>query len=274
MARKTPQIRQMVRCQAWWRQRQLGAIILGMNNPTYGYRAKIGLIVPTTNTVNEAEWNSAVPDGVSVHTARMILHTDTQTPAGRQALYDDLSIAVGSLAPAGVAAIAYGCTAGSLISPRHSLPDYMRSLCDLPCVTTAAVIVDALEILGAKKIAVATPYDQRLNDHEAEFLASQGVDVIAIEGLGLGANGPSDYPLIHRTTRSRVEALVRSVDRDQADAIVISCTDLPTFGLIGAMEIAHGKPVVTSSQATLWATLRAAGVDDALDGLGRLFRVA
>lgn len=243
-----------------------------MDSPTYGWRAKIGVIVPPTNTVNEAEWNAAVPDGVSVHAARMALHLDTTSEAGKSALRGDLTAAVDSLHPAGVAAIAYGCTAGSMISPRHELADYMTSVCALPCVTTAAAMVDALEALGAEKVGVATPYDQRLNDHEVEFLQSQGLRVLAIEGLGLGSDGPGDYPLIHRTPASKIRQLARSVDSKEADAIVISCTDFPTFGLIEDLEAELGKPLVTSNQATLWAALRAADVNETPVGLGRLFR--
>ena len=243
-----------------------------MNTSTYGWRAKIGVIVPPTNTVNEAEWNGVVPGGVSVHAARMALHTDTVSDPGKQALHDDLALAVASLSPAGVAAIAYGCTAGSMITPRHGLAAYMSDVCALPCVTAAAAIVDALQALGAMRISIATPYDQRLNDHEVEFLESQGLHVCTIKGLGLGANGPSDYPLIHRTAPDQVRELVRSVNQNDAEAIVISCTDLPTFALIDEFERAFNKPVVTSNQATLWATLRAAGIDDPLDGLGKLLR--
>ncbi|MBT3786845.1 MAG: hypothetical protein HN725_10835 [Alphaproteobacteria bacterium] len=242
------------------------------NPPTYGWRAKLGVIVPPTNTVNEAEWNLAVPDGVTVHAARMTLHTDTTSVEGLNALHRDLAEAVHSLKPAGVAAIAYGCTAGSMITPRHALAEKMSGEVDLPCVTTAAAIVDALEVVRAKKIAVATPYDKRLNDHEVEFLTSQGLEVLAIEGLGLGANGPAEYPLIHRVPKSRILELARSVDRSGADALVISCTDFPTFGLIEELESELGKPVITSNQATLWATLHAAGIGDKLPELGQLFR--
>jgi len=243
-----------------------------MGPPTYGARAKLGVIVPPTNTVNEAEWNLAAPEGVSIHAARMALHTDTASAAGKAALYADLDIAVKSLAPAGVAVIAYGCTAGSMISPRHALPEYMSSLVGLPCVTTAAAIVDALEVLGAVRIAVATPYDQRLNDHEVGFLESQGLEVSAIKGLGYGANGPSKYPLIHRVPGQRIKELVHEVDSAQAEAVVISCTDFPSLGLINELEAELGKPVVTSNQATLWAALRAAGIMDSLPTLGALCR--
>ena len=53
---------------------------------TYGWRAKIGVIVPPTNTVNEAEWQLMAPAGVSVHTTRMPLHEDTTSAAGTRAL--------------------------------------------------------------------------------------------------------------------------------------------------------------------------------------------
>ncbi len=245
-----------------------------MNEPTYGRRAKLGLIVPPTNTVNEAEWNLAAPEGVSIHATRMPLHTNTASDEAKAALHRDLVSALNSLEPAGVAVIAYGCTAGSMISPRHALAEYMTSVVELPCVTTAAAIVDALEALGAKKVSVATPYDPELNDHEAEFLSGQGLDVLKIDGLGYGANGPSDYPLIHRVPKEQILDLAHDVNVTEARALVISCTDFPTFGLIDQLERELGKPVVTSNQATLWAAMRAAGIDDGLPNLGSLFRVS
>jgi maleate isomerase/arylmalonate decarboxylase len=239
---------------------------------TYGWRAKLGLIVPTTNTVNEAEWNMAAPDGISIHGARIVLHTDVSSEAGKAASQEDLRAAVNSLAPAGLNAIAYGCTAGSLMTPRHELGQFMTDICGLPCVTTGAAIVDALVALDVASISVATPYDKNLNDHEADFLASQGIKVRAIEGLGFGANGPQEYALMHKVAKKAVLELAHRVDDPGADGLLISCTDLPTFGIIEELEQTLGKPVVTSSQATLWATLNAAGLEPALPGLGRLLR--
>ena len=68
-----------------------------------------------------------------------------------------------------------------------------------------------------------------------------------------------------------VRHLAQAVDRPDADAVVLSCTDLPTLPLIAALEADLGKPVVTSCQATVWQVLRAAGVADRLAGAGRLF---
>ena len=90
---------------------------------TYGWRAKIGLIVPPTNTVNEAEWQIMAPDGVTIHSTRMPLHADTTSEAGKAALYADIEKAVADLAQAGPDCIAYGCTAGSMVMPITALTD-------------------------------------------------------------------------------------------------------------------------------------------------------
>lgn len=89
----------------------------------YGTRAKIGVIVPPTNTVNEAEWQQLLPSEVSLHSARMPLHTDTASDAGRAALYRDIDYHAAQLAMADVNVIAYNCTAGSLIDPVEALAE-------------------------------------------------------------------------------------------------------------------------------------------------------
>ena len=62
-----------------------------LDRPTvYGARAKLGVIVPPTNTSNEAEWQIMAPQGVTIHSARMPLHADTESEAGKAALYDDV----------------------------------------------------------------------------------------------------------------------------------------------------------------------------------------
>lgn len=244
-----------------------------LSDPTvYGSRAKLGVIVPPTNTANEAEWNRMVPEGVTVHTARMPLHTDTTSAHGKKSLYDDVGKFSRDLAQAGVSVVAYGCTAGSMVTPMEQLPDFMRKEIGLPAVTTAQSLVAALRALGVKKVAAATPYHDALNDHEIHFLADQGIETVAMRGLGIGANGPAEYRLIARVPLDQVYAHARGAFHADADALLISCTDFATLPLIERLEREIGKPVVTSNQATFWAALRAAGVDDRIDGCGALLR--
>ena len=240
----------------------------------YSWRAKIGLIVPPTNTVNEAEWSRVMPDGVTFHAVRMPIHLDHASAQGRRALVADICGKVRELAEARVDVVAYACTAGSMVSPRHSLAEDVERATGVPLVTTAAAIVDALDALGTRRVSVATPYHDALNDHEKAFLATNGIETLAIEGLGLGANGPVDYPLIAQTPRERIEAHVRTVFVKGSDALLVTCTDFPTLLFHRQLEDELRVPVVTSNQATLWAALRRAGIADRIDALGALFERA
>ena len=91
-----------------------------------------------------------------------------------------------------------------------------------------------------------------------------------IAGLGIGAGGPSEYVRIARTPLEAVRAHATASLVPGSDALLIACTDLPTLPLVPDLEAALGVPVVTSNNATLWAALRAAGIGDRLEGLGRL----
>ena len=237
---------------------------------TYSQRAKLGLIVPPTNTVNEAEWSRMMPEGVTFHTHRMPLHADTTSDAGRQALHDDLDHVFSMLRQSRVDAIAYACTAGSMINPVNALPDALAARNGVKAVTTSAAIVAALQALGARRLSVATPYPDRLNEHETHFLEDNGFVVERLIGLGIGANGPHEYIHIAETPIEKVAAHCRAAFVPGSDALLVTCTDFPTLPLIAQLEDEFGVPVVTSNQATFWAMLRTAGIDDRLPALGRL----
>ncbi len=245
----------------------------GARHPTaYGWRAKIGVIVPPTNTVNEAEWNLMAPEGISVHATRMPLHEGASGGEGKRRLYEDIERAAGFLAEAGLDAIAYGCTAGSMVQPVSELCDFMGGIAGVSCVTTAASLVAAAGVLGAERIAIATPYHDALNEHEARFFTEAGFHVTGIAGLGIGADGPKDYVRIARTGRDEIAQHAVNSDTEDADLMVVSCTDFPVLGLIPELEDRLGKPVVTSNQATFWATLRAAGIGDRFEAFGALLK--
>lgn len=212
------------------------------------------------------------PDGVTIHTTRMPLHADTTSEAGARALYQDIEQASDYLARARVDVIAYGCTAGSMVLPRTKVSDFMKAATGIKSVTTAAAIVSALEALGVTKIAVATPYHDALNHHEVEFLRQVGIEVTAISGLDIGAGGSHEYIQIAQTPRDEILQHVIETDTSEAEAMLISCTDFPVMTMIAELEQQLNKPVVTSNQATFWATLRSAGVADRFDKYGALLQ--
>ena len=239
----------------------------------YGHRAKLGFIVPPTNTVNEAEWSrivAALPAGVSLHAQRMPLHTDTTSAAGKQRLLDDIGAAAGELAKAGVDVIAYACTAGSMVLPMNTLTDAMQQMTGIPAVATAPSLVLAARALAMRRVALATPYHDALNEHEIHFLAACGIEVVNVRGLGIGAGGPHEYVNIARTPKEKVFTHCQSADVPAADGMIVSCTDFATIEVLPRLERVLGKPVVSSNLATLWQALRVAGLTDRVDGFGAL----
>ncbi len=243
----------------------------GRHRSVYATRARLGLIVPPTNSVNESEWARMLPPGVGMHVTRMRLHADSHSESGKAALWADLAQAIGLLVPVRPDAIAYACTAGSMLIPPEQVADRMRGFAGVPCVSTAFAIVQALRSLGVRRVAVATPYHDALNRHETEFLAACGFEVTKLIGLGIGAGGAEEYIRIAQTPIAEIEAHARAAMTDDADALLISCTDFPTLPLITALEAEFARPVISSNTATLWASLRAAGIEDQVPAGGKLF---
>ncbi|MEX2453193.1 MAG: aspartate/glutamate racemase family protein [Rhodospirillaceae bacterium] len=235
-----------------------------------GWRAKIGVIVPASNTVNEAEFNRFAPEGVSFHFTRSPLHPDPAADDFREML-SDVERAMADLAACRVDFATYGCTAGSMACPPDRLLDTMERSGGMPANSTAQAIVAALRALGVRRISMASPYTEETNAHEAHFLEENGFEVVASAGLGLNTS-LENIQKISRVPPPRVFDHARSVDRGDAEAILICCTDFNTFDTIGPLERALGKPVVSSNSATLWHTLRNAGIGDRIDGLGLLLR--
>ena len=129
---------------------------------------------------------------------------------------------------------------------------------------------NAARALGLKKVALATPYHDALNDHEVHFLAEHGIAALSVRGLGIGAGGPHEYVNIARTPPERITAHCLAADDAAADGMIISCTDFATLEALPQLEARLGKPVISSNLATLWRALRTVGVDDRIKGHGSL----
>lgn len=224
----------------------------------------LGLIVPITNTVNEAEWRRMAPPGMEFPLVRMRLHSDEHD------LYADLDASIEELKKHQPDVVAYACTAGSLVVPLNKLTDYMQARAGVPCVATAPALVRACEFLGIRTLSLATPYHDALNRHEVAFFAKCGIETLSVRGLGIGAGGPQEYVQIARVPKETVYEHCRATDVAAAQGMVVSCTDFAALEAIPRLEAELGKPVVSSNLATFWAALRAAGWRKPIAGFGRL----
>ncbi|MEM1520386.1 MAG: maleate cis-trans isomerase [Candidatus Korarchaeum sp.] len=230
---------------------------------------RLGILIPSSNTTMEVEFREMLPKGFSVHAARMRLREVTVEgleEMEREAEYEALK-----LRDAGVDVIGYGCTSGSLIKgPGHDeeLERRIEEVSGRPAVATSGAVLRALRALNARRVAVATPYIDEINEREVYFLERNGFEVVDLKALRL-----RDNLEIGKVSAERLISLVEGLDRSRADGVFISCTNLPTIGAIDYLERRLGKPVFSSNTATLWAMLRRAGSDIKIDGYGRLLLI-
>jgi maleate isomerase len=150
---------------------------------------------------------------------------------------------------------AYGCTSGSFVNGlagERALTDSMLAAGAPAAVTTSGALLAALAALEVTRVAIATPYQATVAARLTEFLGEAGFSVARSAHLGLSAD-------IWKVPYARTAELVIAADDDEAQAIVVSCTNLPTYDLIGPLEQRLGKPVISANQATMWAALAAFG---------------
>jgi maleate isomerase len=238
----------------------------------FGDRLRIGLVVPSSNTTAEPELNAMAPSGVSLHSTR-VYQAETESAAEKiatvLAMNAELEGAVRQLMSVRPGVIAFGCTAASFLGGRDEdvrLSHRLGSAASVPFLTTSSAVVTALRALRVRRLALGTPYIDEVNVRECRYLEEAlGIEVVSVLGLQIVGNLPKG-----RLGPEAAWDVALSVDRPEADAVFLSCTNWRTAESIVALERTLGKPVLTSNQATLWACLRTAGLLDTLPRFGRL----
>ena len=237
-------------------------------------RVRFGILVPFTNSNLEPDMALLRPDGVSMHFARMGGYDADEIPdeAQMQGLgASDLEEPLALLSGVKPDVILYGCTSATLT---HG-PEFDRALTakikldsGAQTVTAAGSLVQALQAIGAKTIGFASPYVPKINDMAIDFLDRSGIKTIARSEVQETLDNDGQGGL----TPDRVHELGCGAEHQNADAIVLSCTDMRSVEVIDALEEKLGKPVVTSNQAMLFTCLQKLQMNDVIDGYGSLLR--
>ena len=235
-------------------------------DPADIWQQKIGIIVPSWNTVMEYETQRLSGDRASVHSMRIPHTADTEEKL--MGMSTQAPDAAKLLAHAKVNVIGYGCTAsGFLHTPAQdkALATRIQAETGIPCATSSRAIVDGLRALGAKRLSLASPYEPWLNERLKLYLTADGFEVLAMQGLATEAHSS--------ITRERILALVDEVVRPETEAIFISCSNFRTVEIIDTVEKKYQLPVVTSNASMMWAMLRLMNDKRDVPGAGRLFKL-
>jgi arylmalonate decarboxylase len=234
----------------------------------YGYRARIGVIIPGVNVNLEPEFYRVAPKGVSIHTSRMML-LGKATQESYLRMESDTSRAAEELATAEVDVITWACTSGGVLLQPSKIEATISRIAGCPAVSTLTSAIAALKAFGAKRVALGTPYVSFINETEIEVLEEAGFKVVSMYGLELGET-QEERRGIARVPPQSLHRFARHIDRPDADAIFISCTNVAGIEEIAAVEASCAKPVITSNLVTIWHALRLAGINDRIEGFGRL----
>ena len=232
-----------------------------------GSRGMIGLIVPSNNTVILPEFYSALPDGVTAYETRMRVEGEL-TPETLRKMVGDAEAAADLLRQTGVDFICYCCMASTIVKgwvwERDLLARFSNKV--RKGVTSAnCALRDALTVLGAKRVALVTPYPENLNALLPAFFSAGGFEVTAVAGTPV-----RDVAAVRGLSPDQIFRTARTLAAEDVDAVCLLATDMHTFPIIEKLERDRGRPVLTSNQALLWASLRALGVTDPIHGLGKL----
>jgi maleate isomerase len=236
-------------------------------------RARIGVVVPASNTNLESDMILLRPYDVSLHFARARGYDLDAVPDSdqmRRFALASLDETIACLAAAQPNVILYGCTSATLAHGPDFDAQFARSIeqrAGVPAVTAAGALVEALRHLRVKRIAFAPPYVEALNLEAIAFLGACGFETLSQAYIGedLGNYGQGAL------TPGEVFDLGCRANHRDAEALVLSCTEMRAVEAIEALERELRKPVVASNQALMFCALRRLGLDaPRVPPLGRL----
>jgi len=227
---------------------------------------RIGLIIPSGNSLTERQFNQYVPPGVGTHVTRLRMTGKWRKPWAE--LKSSLIEAAEALSDVEPRLIVFHCTANSMengLAHEAAIVQTIEQASGCSTMTTAQAITQAFDRFGIKKLVLISPYVKETNAHEVKYLSEAGYSVVHELGLGLEPHAYS------QVTPAEWQKVVHENTRAEADGYFLSCTNTRMIEAIDDLEKDLDKPVINSNQATIWACLKRLGVQHSGAKLGRLF---
>ncbi|CAL9468309.1 maleate cis-trans isomerase family protein [Streptomyces sp. enrichment culture] len=218
----------------------------------------VGVVAPFDFALDRELWRW-VPDEVSLHMTRTpFVPVEVSLDLARMVSeHETLGEAVRTLNAIAPEVVAYACTSGSFVggvAGERAMTEAMTWAGAVPSVTTSGALLDALAELGVRRIALVTPYTVSVTRALEAYVAEAGVTVTGCAFMGLTRH-------IWKVPYRDVADMARQAVPVQgaADALFISCTNLPTYDVIPQLEAELRIPVISANQVTMWAALRRLG---------------
>lgn len=239
---------------------------------------RVGLIVPSSNVTVETEMprilSGASDVEFSFHSSRMRMKA--VSPEQLRAMNAQRERCVMELGDAGVDAILYACLVAIMSTGLGAHRDAEFGVAEqlalggssAKVLSSAGALITGLNALGARRIALVTPYMLPLAQQVVDYIANEGFEIVDWRALEVEDNAE-----VGRIPGEQVMQAARSLDLTGVDALVISaCVQMPSLDLIEAAEAEFGIPVISAATAGAYALLRSVGATVDLPGAGSLLR--
>jgi maleate cis-trans isomerase len=236
----------------------------------YGWRARLGILVPSHIIALEPAFALMTPEGVSCHYHRFAFPSGKSEDAVKRLekaaeFIADASEMITHVRPA---VVVMAGTSVSFIGgygyDQMLIKKMKERNGNLPTTTTTTSVMDAFKKMKIAKVSIAMPYIEQVSRTEIKFVEDNGMKVISAKWLNKTGTD------IAEVSRETLYHLAREVDDPESQAIFISCANLHVMELIEKLENDLQKPVITSIQATMWNILRLANINDKIHGYGQL----
>ncbi len=222
-------------------------------------RARVGVLVPFTNTNLEPDLMMMRPPGVTLHFQRMGGYDVDEIPGADQMAglgASDISHDLRMIAGVRPHAVLYGCTSATLThgpSFDADLAERIKDGSGALSITAAGALVAAIQALGVTRVGFSSPYLGEINDQAVGFLSANGIETVKRADIGraLGNYGQGELK------PDEVFDLAVKADAPDAEAIVLSCTDMRSVEAVARIEAHLEKPVITSNQAMMFCLAKA-----------------
>jgi maleate isomerase len=239
-----------------------------------GWRRKFGVIAPSTNTIVEPEFYAMTVPGVTAHFSRIHIRNQVMdSDDGMERLLEQIRAEIGAACERVLTCepdyMVMGMSAETFwdgVEGNRAFKQQIHSLTGLEVATGAEACERALQLYGARKIGVVTPYQPVGDANVVKFFGELGFEVTAIKGLKC----PTAVSIAH-VTQDELRDAILEVQPD-ADAVVQCGTNLSMVSLADEAERWLHKPVIAINAATWWMALRDNGIDDKVQGAGSLLR--
>ena len=231
-------------------------------------KPKVGLIVLATDFMIEKDFIDVTKDmGIDlfvnrIHTyfpltsENLIKMSNTLTEVSKDILPDEK-----------LDCVVYGCTSGTIVAGYDSIKKKIELAKPEAKVTTpSTAATNALKKMNVSKVSIFTPYSKKLNDEVVDYFKKENFIVTS----------NSYFDILNDADIAKIDPdylydVISKMNLGDAEAVFLSCTNLPALSILDKLEKKLNKVVLSSNQVLIWDTLQSVGKNNSIKGFGKLF---